>query len=303
MSEISRMIVINNKNLEIQQKGNRGTPIVIVTGMGNSFDEWHEVTEALSKRNTVIMFHRPGLGRSEIGDESRTTQAVADELKELLTQLNIVEPFILVGHSYGGLCAQHFAKLYPSHLRGLVLVDSTSVDFQLLDDLTLPVLNEDSTDEAWIEKCNLYSSMNKDELSKILNPSLTRKQKQFPPEIQERLMDFQVNPTLYKAMCSEIKNWKVDAEIIKGLGDFLNLPLVVIGRDKEHCIQLGVDEGFPEWEIRIFEDKWQELIMDQVNLSSNSKLIFAERSGHLLYMDRPDVLIQSITELNSDSDT
>lgn len=302
MSEISRTIVINNKNLEIQQKGNRGIPIVIVTGMGNSFDEWHEVTEELSKRNKVIMFHRPGLGRSEIGDEHRTTQAVADELKELLIQLNIAEPFIVVGHSYGGLCAQHFAKKYPSHLRGVVLVDSTSVDFKLLDELTLPVLDEDSSDEAWIEKCNLYSSLNKDELSKIISPSLTVKQKQFPPEIQERLIDYQVNPTLYKAMCSEIKNWETDAKAIKGLGDFPDIPLVVMGRDKEYCIQLGVDEGFPEWEVRKFEDKWQELITDQANLSSHSELIFAEQSGHLLYLDRPDVLIRSIIELCSTFD-
>jgi len=297
MSKISQIIVINNKKLEIQQKGNRGIPIVIITGMGNSFDEWHEVTEELSKRNRVILFHRPGLGMSELGDESRTTLATVEELKELLHHLNIIEPIILVGHSYGGLCAQHFAKLYPRLLRGLVLVDSTSIDFKILDELKLPTLDEDSTDEAWIEKCNLYSTMNKDELRKILNPSLTNKQKQFPLEIQERLMNFQVNPTLYKAMCSEINNWKIDAEIIKDLGDFPDVPLVVIGRDKEYCINLGTDEGFPEWEVRIFEEKWQELIMDQVNLSSNSKLIFAEQSGHLIYLDRPDILIQSIANI------
>jgi len=303
MSEISQIIVINNKKLEIQQKGSRGTPIVIVTGMGNSFDEWHEITEELSKRNKVIMFHRPGLGMSELGDESRTTLATADELKELLRHLNIDEPFILVGHSYGGLCAQHFAKLYPSHLKGVVLVDSTSIDFKILDELALPVLDKDSTDEAWIEKCNLYSSMKKDELGKILTPSLTKKQKQFPLEIQERLMNFQVNPTLYKAMCSELKNWKNDAEIIKGLGDFPDVPLIVIGRDKEYCIKLETEDGFPEWEVRIYEEKWQELIMDQMNLSSNSKLIFAEQSGHLIYLDRPDILIQSITNISLSLET
>jgi pimeloyl-ACP methyl ester carboxylesterase len=300
MSEISEIIVINKKKLEIQQKGNHGIPIVIVTGMGNSFDEWHEVTEELSKKNKVIMFHRPGLGMSELGDESRTTLATAEEIKKLLRHLNINEPIILVGHSYGGLCAQHFAKLYPRHLRGVVLVDSTSHDFKILDELQLPTLDEDSTDEAWMKKCNLYSSLNKNELRKILSPTLTKKQKQFSLEIQERLLNFQVNPTLYKAMCSEIKNWKIDAEIIKGLGDLPDVPLVVIGRDKAYSIKLGTDDGFPEWEVRIFEEKWQELIIAQANLSSNSILIFAERSGHLIYQDRPDVLIQSITHISSE---
>lgn len=60
---------LNNKRMEIFQKGNLGTPILILTGMGCSFDEWVEVTEALSKTNRVIMFHRPGLGDSETGKQ------------------------------------------------------------------------------------------------------------------------------------------------------------------------------------------------------------------------------------------
>ncbi|MFD1204609.1 MULTISPECIES: alpha/beta hydrolase [Sporosarcina] len=297
MSRINQNIVINSRKVEVVQKGSHGIPIVLLTGMGCSFDEWHEVTEELSKTNKVIMFHRPGLGMSEIGEESRTTRAVADELMQLLLQLTIHEPIILVGHSYGGLCAQHFIKLFPNHIRGGVFVDSTSVDFSILDTLHLPILDEDSSDEAWIEKCSLYSSMNREELCKVISPSLTEKQKQFPLAIQERLLEFQVNPTLYKAMRSELENWKTDAEIVKSIGEFPDVPLIVVGRDKEYCIKHGVEEGIPEWEMRVFEEKWRELITDQANLSTKSKLIFAERSGHLIYLDRPDVVSQCITGL------
>lgn len=297
VSNNNQNIVIKNKILEVQQKGSNGIPIVIVTGLGCSFDDWYEITEELSKENRVLMFHRPGLGMSEFRDESRTTNATVEELKELLQQLSILEPIILVGHSYGGLCAQHFAKVYPELIRGIVLVDSTSVNFPILDTLQLPVLDEDNTDEAWVEKYNLYSSMTKDELREIINPMLTGKQKQFPADIQHRLMEFQVNPTLYKAMSSEITNWKLDAEKIKGLGSFPEVPLIIIGRDKDYCISLGVDEGLPKWELRMYEDKWKELIIEQANLTSNSHLHFAEQSGHLIYLDRPDVLIQCINEI------
>ncbi|MCM3742573.1 alpha/beta hydrolase [Sporosarcina luteola] len=293
---INQNLVVNNKKIEVLHKGSRGIPIVILTGMGCSFDDWHEITEELSNKNKVIMFHRPGLGMSDIGNQSRTTQAVADELKQVLLQLKIREPIVLVGHSYGGLCAQHFVKLYPNHILGVVLVDSTSVDFSVLDKLNLPVLEKESTDEAWIEKCNIYSSMNREELSKIISPSLTTKQRQFPLKIQERLLEFQLNPTLYKAMCCELKHWKKDAEIIKGLGDFPDVSLLVIGRDKEYCIKLGVEEGLPESELRVFEEKWQELIIDQADLTEKSNLVFAGQSGHLIYLDRPDVLIQCITD-------
>lgn len=294
---IRRNVVINNKILEVQQKGSNGIPIVILTGLGCSFDDWYEITEELSNANRVILFHRPGQGLSEFRDENRTTEATVEELKELLLQLEIQEPIILVGHSYGGLCAQHFAKVYPELLRGMVLVDSTSVNFAILDTLQLPVLDEDNTDEAWIEKYHHYSSMTANALREIINPTLTEKQKQFPFEIQQRLLEFQVNPILYKAMSSEIIHWKRDADIIKGLGSFPDVPLIVIGRDKEYCIHRGADEGLPEWELRMYEEKWQELIIEQASLSSKSNLMFAEQSGHLIYLDRPDVLIECINKI------
>ena len=241
------------------------------------------------------MFHRPGLGKSEIQNEVRNTQAVVKEINELMLLLGILEPVLLVGHSYGGLCVQHFVKEHPKKVAGIVLVDSTSFDLKVLDELDIPVLNEGSTDDIWVEKCGSYSLMNQEELRKIINPALTKKQKQLPFDIQQRLINFQINPSLYKAMHSEISNWKKDAETIKNLGEFPNVPLIVIGRDKEHNIRLGTEDGLPESELRLFEEKWEELIMKQVNLSQHSKLILAQEASHSIHIDRPDIIIESIT--------
>lgn len=295
MINISEFLTINHNKLEILQKGKNGTPIIILTGMGCSFDEWYDVIESLSKSNRVIMFHIPGLGESEIRNEIRNTQAVVNEINELMLLLGILEPVVLVGHSYGGLCAQHFVKEHSKKVAGLVLVDSTSVDLKVLDEIDLPVLNEGSTDEIWVEKCDTYSRMNREELREIISPTLTEKQKQLPFYVQQRLINFQITPSLYKAMHSEISNWKQDADTIKYLGEFPNVPLIVIGRDKEHNIRLGTEDGLPEWELRLFEEKWQELIMNQVNLSQNSKLIIANEASHSIHIDRPDIIIESIT--------
>lgn len=292
-------LTINQNKIEVLQKGRSGIPIIILTGMGCSFDEWHEVTETLSQSNRVIMFHRPGLGESEFRNEERNTQAVVNEINELIRSLELCEPVLLVGHSYGGLCVQHFVKTYPKKVAGIILVDSTSVDLKVLDTLDLPVLNEDSTDEYWIEKCHAYSRMKREELSAIIKPALTEKQKRFPNDIQQRLLNFQINPDLYKAMHSEISNWKRDGTFIKNLEVYLDIPLIVISRDQEHCIKLGVMEGLPEWELKLFEGKWQELVRKQVNLTSNGKLVVARKSGHSVHMDRPDIIVQSIREMKS----
>ena len=284
--------------MEVLYKGNQGKAIVILTGMGCSFDEWYNITEKLSETNKVVMFHRPGLGGSEIGkDETRNTKAVVDELLELLNVLEITEPIILVGHSYGGLCVQHFAKSYPNKVAGIVLVDSTSVDFHELDELDLPVLDEDGTDEVWLEKCKTYSLMEGERLRKVLYPTLPEKLQSLSNEMKQRLLDFQIRPSLYKAMYSEISNWKQDAEIIKSIGTTIDVPLIVLGRDMEYCIQLGTQSGQPKGEISIFEAKWQELIKRQAKLSNRSKIVFVKNASHSIHIDRPDMIIQSILEI------
>jgi pimeloyl-ACP methyl ester carboxylesterase len=267
--------------------------------MGCSFDEWYEVTEELRKTTQILMIHRPGLGESDLGDEIRNTYATVQDLYCLLKLLGMNKPLYLVGHSYGGLCAQHFARVHPEWVGGMVLVDSTSVNLKRLDELELPTLNKES-DEKWVEKCLNYALKEKAELTMIIKPSLLDKHKQFPVSVQQRLLDFQTNPYLYKAMASEIQNWKKDAENIKGLGGFPDVPLVVIGRDKEYTILSDMDTGIPEWELRRFEEKWEELIREQVKLSKKGELRFAKRSGHAVFLDRPDVLIDSILKMVDD---
>lgn len=287
---------LNNKRMEIYQEGNHGTPILILTGMGCSFDEWVEVTEALSKTNRVIMFHRPGLGESEIEEENRTTTRTIGEVHRLLTILEIAEPVVIIGHSYGGLCAQHFTKVYPHKVRALVLVDSTSHDLEKLDTLDLPVLNQNSSDKEWLESCQTYANLNEKELSKIVQPILTENQKKLPLPVQERLIKFQQKPNLYKAMKSEIENWKADARVIKELVQFPDLPLLVIGRDKKFVIEQGVEEGLPKPELMLLENTWEQLIKEQAKLSKKSRLVFAEQSGHSVHLDRPDFMIAAIRE-------
>ncbi|TWT00140.1 alpha/beta fold hydrolase [Planomicrobium sp. CPCC 101079] len=294
---MKQFVRINNKKLEILQKGSSGTPILILTGMACSFEEWYEVTEVLSKTNRIIMFHRPGLGESEIGNENRTTFQTVQEITCLLSVLKITEPILLIGHSYGGLCAQHFAKLHSHKVRALILVDSTSEDLEKLDALELPILNEDSSDEEWIETCKTYAGLRETELKKIIKPILTEQQKKLPYFIQQNLIEFQQKPNLYKAMKSEVEHWKIDAKIIKVLGRVDGLPLLVIGRDKKHMIRQGIREGLPESELTLLEETWEQLIIDQAKLSRDSKLIFAENTSHSVYLDRPDLVVKSVTEI------
>ncbi|WRP07488.1 alpha/beta hydrolase [Rossellomorea aquimaris] len=297
MRGIQSLIQLKHNKIEVLRKGHKGPQIVILPGMGCSFDEWYEVIETLSNTCRILTFHRRGLGRSDIGEEVHNTESTVCNLADILHFLNIEEPIYLVGHSYGGLCAQHFAKVYPERVAGVILVDSTSVELKELETLDLPVIHEES-DEFWIKKCLDYSKKDKEELSDIIQPSLNEKHLRFPMAIQQKLLDFQVNPSLYQAMASEIKEWKRDAETIMNLGYFPDVPLFVIGRDKEFTIESEKGKGIPLWELREFEKKWSALITDQSKLSSKSELIFASNSGHSVFLDRPDLIIDCVHKMS-----
>ncbi|MGH1058342.1 alpha/beta fold hydrolase [Bacillus paranthracis] len=267
-------------------KGSSKQTVVIQTGMTCSFYDWLPIIEKLSQHFTVVSYHRPGYGKSELRNHSRTTLQTTKELHMLLQKLDIHEPIILIGHSYGGLCAQHFAMLYENKLQSLILVDSTSMNLHRLDELHLPISDETDSDDMWLQKYNTYSKMDVDMLSNELKPILANQSRQY--------IEFSTSPTLYKATASELSTWKNCARSIKELYKTLEVPLIVIGRDPQYSITQLTEGGMQKEEATQLEAMWQELIHEQLQLSINSQYILAEHAGHGIENDRPDIIIEAV---------
>ncbi len=77
----------------------------------------------------TLTYLRAGIGRSAPGPEPRSAEQIARELHALLATLQIAPPYVLVGHSAGGLYVRVFAHLYPQEIAGLILVDPATEDF------------------------------------------------------------------------------------------------------------------------------------------------------------------------------
>jgi pimeloyl-ACP methyl ester carboxylesterase len=86
---------------------------------------WAKVYPALAAEDTVFAYNRAGYGRSAEVLAPRDGSHVIEELRATLRQLGLRPPFVLVGHSLGGLYAQLYARRYNREVAGLVLVDST----------------------------------------------------------------------------------------------------------------------------------------------------------------------------------
>lgn len=98
--------------------------VVFESGSRSTIDKWGTVPERLANDATVFAYNRPGYGNSAIADTPRDGITIVEELRGVLRQKGLKPPYVLVGHSLGGLYMQLFARAYPDEVRGLVLIDS-----------------------------------------------------------------------------------------------------------------------------------------------------------------------------------
>jgi hypothetical protein len=89
-----------------------GTPVVVVEcGHGSSSCEWTTVSRQVSEFARIYTYDRSGLDKSEHGPLARTAENIAKELKMLLEAAKVEPPYIIVGHSYGGVLVREFLEL------------------------------------------------------------------------------------------------------------------------------------------------------------------------------------------------
>lgn len=105
-----------------------GPTVVLESGAGNDSSVWNRVQPEVAKFARVCAYDRAGLGRSDPVVAPRTIVALTEDLHALLVRAQIPGPYIMVGHSLGGILVRLYASYYPSQVAGMVLVDSAHED-------------------------------------------------------------------------------------------------------------------------------------------------------------------------------
>lgn len=126
---------VNGTELYINVTGKRKPTVLFITGLGDDTSVWKQVVPQVSQFARVITYDRAGLGKSEACTSCQTLSARDSMLMlhQLLQKTKIAPPYILVGHSIGGLYAQLFAQMYPKEITGVVLLDSSSRNETVFD--------------------------------------------------------------------------------------------------------------------------------------------------------------------------
>ncbi|MEP7242500.1 MAG: alpha/beta fold hydrolase [Gammaproteobacteria bacterium] len=114
-----------NHQARIEGKGTR--TVVLESGLGDTLDIWKDIQPRIADHCArTLAYTRAGyLGSDPANEGPRDSATIVAELRAELKKRNISPPYVLVGHSLGGLYMQYFARNFPNEVVGLVLVDST----------------------------------------------------------------------------------------------------------------------------------------------------------------------------------
>ncbi len=267
-----QMVNVEGHSLHLNCTG-EGTPTVILeSGLGGGSPDWSLVQPEVAKFGRVCSYDRAGIAWSTSGGGRREASQIRDELHKLLAAAHIAPPYIMVGHSIGGVYVQSFVARYPDEVAGVVLVDSSHQD-QLSRIPGIPAF------VPYVFKVAAPVG-----IARIVNmvedfPNLTAEAKTKRAGLYSHTHSVYANADEMAAIPDSLAELRASP---MQLGD---KPLIVLSRGLS-------DGGSPETEAA-----WLELQSSLAQRSTNGKLIVAKNSGHYIQFFEPGLVIDCIRQV------
>ena len=267
------LVNVNGYKMHIYCMG-EGSPTVILdsANMG-TVSNWAWIQPEVAKTTRVCAYDRADLGWSDLSPQPNDTKQNAEALHKLLDNADISGPYVLVGHSFGGLYVRMFAEQYPDEVVGMVFIEGTLPDG--LNRLGKPDVMPNAPDAQMMDATPFISRLG------ILRLMM------FPP----------ADPDLPEPQKSELQAYLASTKLAESLKRQYHLfptllaqvrPLYFPGALGEMplAVVLGSegDGGIPEW---------QELFNQQAELSTNHLLITIAGANHLSLVDRREYAMQT----------
>ena len=268
-----QLVDVGGHRLHIHCIGSGSPTVVIDAGLGDWSTSWEQVVQPeVAKTTRVCTYDRAGMGWSEPGPLPRDAAHFATELHTLLQNAQIPGPYVLVGHSLGGLPVRVFAHEYAPEVAGVVLVESMN-----------PTRFSATTPEVLAQSKSQSQPFSFGALlSRLGIARLLVKLPGIAPRVSandDAYYARYIRTQSLQATTDESQGMPASGAEAAAVQSFGDLPLIVLtGR-------LNNDGSWQEWQKELLQ------------LSSNSRQIFAENSGHNVQLDEPEAAIAAITQM------
>ncbi len=276
--------------------------VILEAGLGDFSVEWSLVQPGIAKFARVCSYDRAGDGWSDFGPHPRTYRQIVYELRTLLDKAGVKPPVILVGHSYGGWLSQLYSYTYPADVAGMVLVDVGADDPWRMTASGKPAHSSELVKGESIPPVKVSGPLRVSDIP----PGALRQMKagaqqlaqspnepprdKLPPEAKRMRawalgqlghIAAGVNPFEIEELAA------LRAERAKSEYPLGAKPLIVLTRGL-------AEESGPDGDALEAERRRDHAA--KAKMSRNGKLVIAERSGHHIQLDEPELVIKSVRE-------
>ena len=291
-----KRVELDGFSLHYLAAGQGDLPVVLFHGEGDVALIWSLVLPKVGTFTKAIAIDEHGMGWSDYGHLANTLRQKAFDFRRLLKKEKIPGPYILVGHSKGGLIAQEFARRYLEDVAGMVLVDSSHVDFMLR-------FRQKDGSFKWQKVRSRAKGKPIPPIQDQPIPAYEFKHYPMKIDVSETVKDFGESekklfhalynreasfPVGLKSYFSDELQWMASHPL-----DLGERPLVVISAGIR---QYQGDDTYSEAQLIAVTEGLQK---DLLNLSKQSQHMMAEKSGHRIQLDQPDLLVKAIRDLHS----
>jgi pimeloyl-ACP methyl ester carboxylesterase len=265
-----KMVDVGGYRLHINCTGQGSPTVVIESGWGNFSATWGWVQPEVAKTTRVCAYDRAGMGWSEASPEPRTAREFARELHTLLEKAGERGPYVLVGHSLGGYTVRVYAHDYPAEVAGLVLVDAQALpkpDAAAPNPAPRP--GGVSFIPAFLARIGLV---------RLLGGPLGSVE-DLPEGEKQAYTALSVTPRSVQTFFDEGRGMPeggAQARTVTSLGA---LPLIVLSRGKDQ------------------DAEWEASQAGFLQLSTESRRLFADHSGHSIMIEQPEAAVAAIVKM------
>lgn len=294
--EPGTLVDIGGRRIHLHCTGAGAPTVILIAGISSWSPVWYKTQPVIAQRTRVCTFDRAGYGFSDPAPRPQVLSDVMDDLHTALKAGSIPGPYVLVGHSFGGIEARLYAQRWPNEVVGMVLVDTSPAGEGLIDE-EQPGFDEMIGGESYAADelhCAFLAARGPLEPSR---PEYKDCSKSLPSDTPAEFRKTwpQFFTAYYAAdkvsLMSSLYTHRYDSVDHRRLGA---MPLVVLSPEYSWG-ERGTPAGV--WYHRSYSKIWIARHEALAHLSSRGVHRFIEGSGHAIQLDKPQAVIDAVDEV------